>query len=76
MSEIVYDLDPYDRVRMQLIFEDKKLYTAYMNTKSALEDNIKFQPRKRTMPFYLDCPIMLGELIIMLTIIYIFFLII
>ena len=47
-----------------------------MITKDALEKNIKFQPRKRTMPFYLDCPIILGEFILMLLVIYVFFLII
>jgi len=29
---IIYDLDKYDKVRMQLLLADQKLYTAYENT--------------------------------------------
>ena len=31
-DEIKYELDPYDKVRMQLIYPDQKLYKAYMAT--------------------------------------------
>ena len=76
LQEIKYDLDPYDKVRMQLIFEDKKLYTAYCATKDALETNIKYQPRKRTCPCYLNLIMIILECFIMLLVIYLFFLII
>ena len=32
LDVIKYKLDPYDKVRMQLIFEDQKLYKAYCKT--------------------------------------------
>lgn len=76
LQNIFYDLDPYDKVRMQLIFEDKKLYNAYMNTKDALENNIKYQPRKRTCPCYLNFIMIIVEAILMLLVFYVFFLII
>jgi len=76
LQEIKYDLDPYDKVRMQLIFEDKKLFHAYEHTRQELERNIKYQPRKRTCPCYLNLIMCFVELILMLVVIYVFFLII
>jgi len=61
---------------MQLIFEDKKLYNAYMHTKEALENNIKYQPRKRTCPCYLNFIMIIVEAFLMLLVMYVFFLII
>ena len=29
---VIYDLDPYDKVRMKLIFEGQKFYKAYEKT--------------------------------------------
>ena len=31
-DHIEYELDPYDKVRMMLIYENKKLYNAYSKT--------------------------------------------
>ena len=59
-----------------MIFEDKKLYNAYMVTKEALESKIKLQPRKRTCPCYLNLIMILFECILMLLVCYVFFLII
>ena len=61
---------------MQLIFEDKKLFHAYEHTRQELERNIKYQPRKRTCPCYLNLIMCFVELILMLIVIYVFFLII
>ena len=43
---IIYDLDPYDKVRMRLLKEDEALYKAYLQTKKDIETNLKFQPKK------------------------------
>ena len=61
---------------MQLIFEDKKLYNAYMVTKEALESKIKLQPRKRTCPCYLNLIMIIFEWILIVLVCYVFFLII
>lgn len=76
LDKIIYDLDPYDKVRMQLIFEDKKLYNAYMVTKEKLETDIKLQPRKRTCPFCLNLFMIIIEIAIIIFVLYVFFLII
>lgn len=39
---IIYELDPYDKVRMKLIFPQQKLYKAYEDTKHKLETELKY----------------------------------
>ena len=71
-----YELDPYDKVRMQLINDRQALYKAYEQTIKELESNIKLQPKKRKMPCLLTMFYFLIELFFMIVMIYIFFLII
>lgn len=75
-DEIKYILDPYDKVRMQLIYEDEKLYKAYMVTINELENKLQYQPRKRQMPCYYLAPAVFIEYLILFLFIYFFFLII
>lgn len=39
---IIYELDPYDKVRMKLIYPQQKLYKAYEDTKHKLETELKY----------------------------------
>lgn len=73
---IEYILDPYDKVRMKLIYENEKLYKAYENTINLLQTVPKYQPRKRQMPWYYGAPILLVEFVFLAVIVYLFFLII
>lgn len=69
-------MDPYDKVRMQLIYADKKLYKEYTKTINELEANPKLQPRKRQMPFWYQLPAILIEIAFLAVVYYAFFLII
>ena len=73
---IKYELDPYDKVRMKLIFEDQKLYKRYQETIREIEENATKHPKKISMPCYYQCPIIVFEGLILLVLLYIFFLII
>ena len=73
---IKYELDPYDKVRMKLIFADQKLYKRYQETIREIEEHPNDHPKKKTMPCLLQCPIILIEGVILLVLLYIFFLII
>lgn len=75
-DKVQYELDPYDKVRMKLIFEGQKLFKAYQETISQLENNTKYQPRKRQMPFLKNMIGLLLEAIFMLFFIYLFLLLI
>ena len=43
---IIYDLDPYDKVRMRLLKEDEALYKAYLKTINEIQNNPRYQPKK------------------------------
>ena len=73
---IEYELDPYDKVRMKLIFEEQKLYKRYQETIRQIEEKLDYQPKKKQFPFYWKCPVVLVEAVILLLLVYIFFLII
>ena len=73
---ISYELDKYDKVRMQLLLPDQKLYKCYLETIREITTNIKYQPRKRSLPCYRSIPAFLGQWLIILAFVYIFFLII
>ena len=75
-DKVIYDIDKYDKVRMQLLLEDQALYKAYVKLIDTLENNIKYQPRKRRMPIYKHAPALLLEGSILSIFIYVFFLII
>ena len=75
-DKIEYILDPYDKVRMKLIFENEKLYKAYENTINHLQTVPKYQPRKRQMPWYYEAPAIIIELVVLIIFFYLFFLII
>lgn len=42
-----YKIDPYDKVRMKLLRPNKELYLAYEATIEQLQENSKFQPKKK-----------------------------
>lgn len=42
LEEIVYELDDYDKVRMQLLFENELFYKNFKETKKLLENNVKY----------------------------------
>jgi hypothetical protein len=44
---IKYELDAYDKVRMQLFLADEKLYKQYEETIKELEEKPSLQPRKK-----------------------------
>jgi hypothetical protein len=44
---ITYEIDEYDRVRMQLLIENEIFYRNFKETLAELETNSKYQPRKR-----------------------------
>ena len=46
-DEIIYELDPYDKVRMRLLVENEKFYKAYERTIEQVRENINYQPMKR-----------------------------
>ena len=72
----MYELDPYDKVRMRLYLPDEKLYKAYNNTIEEIKRNINYQPLKLQMPWWQQWPLLVVEVFIMLLVIYIFLLII
>jgi hypothetical protein len=47
LDVIKYDIDDYDKVRMKLLFEHELFYRSFKETKHELENNEKYQPRKR-----------------------------
>mmetsp|Transcript_17698 Transcript_17698/g.29935 ORF Transcript_17698/g.29935 Transcript_17698/m.29935 type:complete len:272 (-) Transcript_17698:47-862(-) len=71
----LYELDPYDEVRMKLYKEDQKFYKAYMNTIKELKKNTDLQPKKRQMPLPRHCLIILVEAVVLILVFYFFFLI-
>jgi hypothetical protein len=73
---IKYELDAYDKVRMQLFLADEKLYKQYEETIKELEEKPSLQPRKKQMPIYMDLPLLMAESIILILFFYIFFLIV
>ena len=73
---VIYDLDQYDKVRMQLILPDQKLYRAYQKTIDELQGDIKLQPRKTQMPFIPSFFLFLVEYSFLAGFFYVFFLII
>lgn len=58
-EKIVYEIDSYDKVRMQLLKENQQLYKAFEETKRELESKLSLQPRKRRMPWYRLLPFMM-----------------
>ena len=75
-DEIVYILDPYDKVRMRLLEADEKLYKKYKEMIKLIQENKKYQPKKRKVPICFKMIALLIELFIMLILIYFFFLIV
>ncbi len=75
-DEIVYTLDPYDKVRMRLLEADEKLYKKYKEMIKLILENKKYQPKKRKVPICFKMIALLIELFIMLILIYFFFLIV
>ena len=73
-QKIEYELDDYDKVRMQLIFEDQNLYKAYLGTIKDLETNIKLQPKKRTCPCFHRFLMVFVQCLLVLILTYVFFL--
>jgi len=70
LEEIRYDVDDYDKVRMQLLFENELFYRNFKETKKELENNIKYQPRKREMPCCYNFGILMLELVIIALVVY------
>jgi len=75
-DQVKYELDKYDKVRMQLLLPDQALYKAYKKTIDKLEEEINLQPRKRKMPCWYLAPAELIVWLLMIIVIYIFFLVI
>lgn len=75
-DKIEYELDKYDKVRMQLYKSGEKLYKCYQETIKELETKPQYQPRKRKMPFYMSVPLRILQFIVLFFFIYCFFLII
>lgn len=75
-DKIEYQLDKYDKVRMQLFKSGEKLYKCYLETIKELESKPQYQPRKRKMPCYYLVPLRLVQFFILFIFIYCFFLII
>ena len=75
-DKIEYELDKYDKVRMQLYKGGEKLYKCYLETIKELETKPHLQPRKRKMPFYMTIPLRCVQFIVLFIFIYAFFLII
>jgi hypothetical protein len=71
---IIYKIDPYDEVRMQLFHEKKKLYYAYKDTVNYLKEHSHIHPKKRRLPCYFKYPLVLFLSIILIVIFYAFFL--
>jgi len=46
-DKVIYDLDKYDKVRMQLIYPKQELYEKYKLTINELQSKQSLQPRKR-----------------------------
>lgn len=74
--EIKYDLDRYDKVRMQLLVGGEKLYRAYEKTIHEIETKPHLQPRKRKMPCLQSSFYNLLEAIFLIVVFYVFLLII
>ena len=75
-DKVIYDLDKYDKVRMQLLLPDQKLYKCYEETIRELQTKEHLQPRKRKMPWYKLAPLVIFECVILILLSYVFFLII
>lgn len=75
-DEIIYEMDPYDKVRMRLLRDDEELYKAYLKTTDQLSSDPRLQPKKIEVPCYFKWPIVLLECIFILVLLYVFFLII
>ena len=73
---VIYDIDPYDAVRMKLLLPNQALWNAYVQTITDIEKDITLQPRKRRMPCWLLAPIEILKWAIMIMFIYLFFLVI
>lgn len=73
---IEYEMDPYDKVRMRLLLDDEKLYTAYKKTIEQLSSDQKLQPKKLEVPCYWKYPLILLEALVLIILVYFFFLII
>ena len=59
---------------MQLLFENELFYRQFLDTKHELENNVKYQPRKRQMPCHYDLGILILEIILIGLVIYTFLL--
>ena len=75
-DEIIYEMDPYDKVRMRLLRDDEELYKAYNKTISQLSSDSRLQPKKIEVPCYMKWPIIFIEGLLLLVLVYVFFLII
>ena len=75
-DKVEYELDKYDKVRMQLYKPGEKLYKCYLDTINELESKPHLQPRKRKCPCYFIVPLRSLQAIILFFFIYLFFLII
>ena len=75
-DKVKYELDKYDKVRMQLLLPDQALYKAYKKTIDKMEEEINLQPRKRKMPCWYLFPAETLVWVLMIIVIYIFFLVI
>lgn len=75
-DEIIYDLDKYDKVRMQLLMGGQKLYKAYCETIEEIKANRDLQPRKRKMPIYMWLPLYTFIIVFLVFFFYLFFLIV
>lgn len=75
-DEIIYEMDPYDKVRMRLLRDNEELYKAYLKTVEQLRTEPRLQPKKIEIPCYYKYPIIIIEWILLLVLVYVFFLII
>lgn len=75
-DEIVYEMDPYDKVRMRLLRDDEELYKKYLKTIEQLSSNPNLQPKKIEVPCCYKWPIIFFEGFVLLVLVYVFFLII
>ena len=75
-DKIEYKLDPYDKVRMRLLEADEKLYKKYKEMIKLIQENKKYQPKKRKVPICFKMIALLIEFFVMLILIYFFFLIV
>ena len=48
---IKYVIEPYDKLRMQLVFEDELLWARFKKTIFEIEGNEKLQPKKVSVSF-------------------------